>query len=369
MSDKPHTPIKRALVLSGGGGRGAYQAGVCKVLAEKPWQPDLVLANSIGATNGAIFVAPKRKQYTPAELLDKVWREEMLRDKVQQVAGEWPWYLHLLIGLVIKLLTLQEPPDCRTAHGDLLRLALSDSLEPPKVEDEILFPERRLPTHALVKRLLERLEPQQLRELLARPALMEREGWRKLLRRNVHRGRLNADSAPYFGVAVTDPETGATHMFWNRVPQGVQGIQADPRLETRHLMASSSIPGVYKPTKVDKRFWWDGFVGANTPIAPALKVGAEKIIVVLMTPWVKPSPKPTAPTIQDALERFLDWMMLASFRREYEALTKKQKKRIKIIAPEHFQGILSIIDYDQEDNEKLIECGEQDARRVLKWEG
>jgi len=241
-------------------------------------------------------------------------------------------------------------------------------MEPSKVADEISFPARRLPTRAVIKALFERFEPQ-LRELLARPALMDREGWRKLLQRNVHLGQLNADTAPYFGVAVTDPETGATHTFWNRVAQGVQGTQAEPRLQTRHLMASSSIPGVYKPTKVDGRFWWDGFVGANTPIAPALQAGAEKIIVVLMTPWVKPSPNPKAPTIQDALERFLDWLMLASFRREYEALSKKQRKRIKIIAPEHFQGILSIIDYDQEDNEKLIACGEQDARRVLKWEG
>jgi len=36
-------PIERVLVLSGGGGRGAYQAGVCKVLEEKSWQPDMVL--------------------------------------------------------------------------------------------------------------------------------------------------------------------------------------------------------------------------------------------------------------------------------------------------------------------------------------
>ncbi len=34
--------VERALVLSGGGGRGAYQVGVCQVLEELDWQPDLV---------------------------------------------------------------------------------------------------------------------------------------------------------------------------------------------------------------------------------------------------------------------------------------------------------------------------------------
>ena len=40
MSSESGKSIKRALVLSGGGGLGAYQAGVCKVLEEKEWYPD-----------------------------------------------------------------------------------------------------------------------------------------------------------------------------------------------------------------------------------------------------------------------------------------------------------------------------------------
>jgi len=35
--------VEHALVLSGGGGRGAYQVGVCQVLEEISWRPDMVL--------------------------------------------------------------------------------------------------------------------------------------------------------------------------------------------------------------------------------------------------------------------------------------------------------------------------------------
>ena len=41
----------RALILSGGGARGAYQAGVWKYLLERNWKPDLVCGTSVGAIN------------------------------------------------------------------------------------------------------------------------------------------------------------------------------------------------------------------------------------------------------------------------------------------------------------------------------
>jgi NTE family protein len=47
--------IRRALILSGGGGRGAYQVGVWRRLQEIGWQPDIVCGTSIGAINGALI--------------------------------------------------------------------------------------------------------------------------------------------------------------------------------------------------------------------------------------------------------------------------------------------------------------------------
>ncbi len=54
MSDSSNT-VRRALVLSGGGGRGAYQAGVWRRLQEIGWKPDMVCGTSIGSVNGALI--------------------------------------------------------------------------------------------------------------------------------------------------------------------------------------------------------------------------------------------------------------------------------------------------------------------------
>jgi NTE family protein len=48
---------KKALVLSGGGGRGAYHVGVLRFLEEHEWSPDIVVGTSIGAVNGAAIAS------------------------------------------------------------------------------------------------------------------------------------------------------------------------------------------------------------------------------------------------------------------------------------------------------------------------
>jgi len=47
----------RALVLSGGGGRGAYHVGVLRFLEEHEWSPDVIVGTSIGAVNGAAIAS------------------------------------------------------------------------------------------------------------------------------------------------------------------------------------------------------------------------------------------------------------------------------------------------------------------------
>ncbi len=49
MQQKP----KRALVLSGGGGRGAYHLGVLTHLEHVGWRPDILVGTSVGALNSA----------------------------------------------------------------------------------------------------------------------------------------------------------------------------------------------------------------------------------------------------------------------------------------------------------------------------
>ncbi|TGL18987.1 patatin-like phospholipase family protein [Leptospira yanagawae] len=56
---------KKALVLSGGGARGAYQAGVLRYLEEIDWKPDIICGTSVGAINAcAIGSGMDSKQLT-----------------------------------------------------------------------------------------------------------------------------------------------------------------------------------------------------------------------------------------------------------------------------------------------------------------
>lgn len=66
---------KRALVLSGGGGKGAYQIGAWRALREIGFEPDMVIGTSVGALNGALIVMDKYD-----EALD-IW-ENMGMEKV-----------------------------------------------------------------------------------------------------------------------------------------------------------------------------------------------------------------------------------------------------------------------------------------------
>lgn len=66
---------KRALVLSGGGGRGAYHVGVLRFLEEHEWLPDIVVGTSIGAVNGAALASGHT-----ARSLWSLWQRLRTRD-------------------------------------------------------------------------------------------------------------------------------------------------------------------------------------------------------------------------------------------------------------------------------------------------
>lgn len=353
MNSVADKPVERALVLAGGGGRGAYQVGVCQVLEDISWRPDMVLGNSIGATNGAMLVAPDPDlNLSGTELLQRVWRYEMSNEALHKASHKWPWYLRWNINLVVKILQALQKPS-KSAEEDELFLELIGRLS--ALED--------------VKR--EKLSlTSVIQEIFGEPSLMDREGWRRLLDQKVAFGQLKERGPPYYGIAVTDVLTGAPRYFWNCVPPGVEGTASE--ITVGHVMASSSIPGIYPATylEVEGREWWDGACIANSPIGPAIDSGATDIIVVLMTPW-HPEPRGDgvplrtgSPTVLDALDRFLDWMMLAPLRSELKR--KRPDQEVRIVAPEKIQGVVQIIDYGQEDILTLIQQGVDDAKRVLQ---
>lgn len=60
---------KRVLIMSGGGAKGAFQAGVIEQLNQKEWEPDAVAGISVGALNGVMVATGQSKK------LVKIWQD------------------------------------------------------------------------------------------------------------------------------------------------------------------------------------------------------------------------------------------------------------------------------------------------------
>ena len=72
---------KTALVLSGGGSRGAYQMGVWRALTELGWSFDMVVGVSVGSLNGAMVVQEEQL------LAETLWRD-LETDHIFDVAND-----------------------------------------------------------------------------------------------------------------------------------------------------------------------------------------------------------------------------------------------------------------------------------------
>ncbi len=93
---------KKILVLSGGGGRGAYQIGVLEYLEEVGWRPDVLIGSSVGAVNAAALGSGVSVRGLKSRWLDlttndvqKMRVDDVLLDNVirrrDHILDLWPW--------------------------------------------------------------------------------------------------------------------------------------------------------------------------------------------------------------------------------------------------------------------------------------
>lgn len=90
--------LKQALVLAGGGSKGAYQSGCIKALIELGYNFNIVTGTSVGALNGLLVV---QKDY---EALYKLWDEIKISDVLKN-----PINLNFSIKSMISQTNLIEP--------------------------------------------------------------------------------------------------------------------------------------------------------------------------------------------------------------------------------------------------------------------
>jgi NTE family protein len=88
-------------------------------------------------------------------------------------------------------------------------------------------------------------------------------------------------------VSCTEVATGRTVVFMQLSPDLTIPTDAPPRTLFRaarvgpeHALASASIPMVFPPVRIDNELYVDGGLRQNTPIAPALRLGATHIFAI-----------------------------------------------------------------------------------------
>jgi NTE family protein len=107
--------------------------------------------------------------------------------------------------------------------------------------------------------------------------------WREI-RKNVREGRVDAVCIP-----ATQIGTGRVVVFMETRHRNVPRWTRDPsiiprptRLMPTHALASAAIPLLFPAVRVASTYYVDGGLRLNTPLAPALRLGADKVLVVAL---------------------------------------------------------------------------------------
>ncbi len=250
---------KRAVVLSGGGARGAYEAGVLRfILDELPRRTgitpnfEIMSGTSVGAIHACFLAATADETNARGKHLVGIWD-------------------HMRVREIFKF----------------------------TIRDFFKLPRRFLGVKRVAKQLREGQRPDRLYGLLDTAPLerlvLQSIPWRGI-RRNIRSGRIDTVC-----VAATQIATGRAVVFCDshraELPPWSSGSNIRMqriRLSPLHVLASAAIPLLFPSVRVGARYYADGGLRLNTPLAPAVRLGADRILVIGLT-------HDTGPTTSEAL--------------------------------------------------------------------
>ncbi|MFO0674992.1 MAG: patatin-like phospholipase family protein [Polyangiaceae bacterium] len=273
---------KLAMVLSGGGARGAYEVGVLWYVFDElsrlrgaPPRVEILSGTSVGAINACYLAAHLADPALGLRRLVELWSEL----EVTKVLG-------FGARQVFKI------PKLITGGG---------------ADGTGLFDVR--PMADLVQREI---------------------SWRAVSR-CLRRNQLRALS-----ISTTEVSTGRTVVFMQTSPDATVPATAPPRTLFRadrigphHALASASIPMLFPPVRIDNELYLDGGLRQNTPIAPALRLGATHVFAVGSSREVRgytvnetPHHDAKAPGAAFLMGKVLNAFLLDHFDTDIELLTR-----------------------------------------------
>ena len=237
---------KTALVLSGGGARGAYQAGVLKgllqlgVLGHGNLPFDILVGTSAGSINSATLAAYADRVEKGVDELVQVWSRvrapQVFRTDVLAIAHTaWQWIRDLSFGGLI---------------GNVRPKALLNTSPLRGTLSQIPF-----------ERISRHIEADRLQALAI--------------------GATNY----YTTNGVLFLEGKPDLPLWHRARYHVEKT----RIRVEHLLASSAIPLFFPAVEIDGRYFGDGCIRNTAPLSPAIQLGAQKIVAVGVRESLGPS--------------------------------------------------------------------------------
>lgn len=229
---------KKAIVLSGGGARGAYQVGVLKAISELSRRHgidpkvNIYTGISAGAINATCMATHADDFHKGVEKLERLW-SQITSDQVFSSDASH------LGKIAIKWM------------GDLSWGGL----------------ELKAPGSAL-------LDTSPLEKLLADNLSFERIE-QNIQSKHLHAVALTATDY-HSSNSITFVQGDAAIPMWSKTKR----FSKSATLSTSHVMASSAIPLLFPPIAVGQRYFGDGCVRNSSPCAPSIYLGADELLVI-----------------------------------------------------------------------------------------
>jgi len=248
-----HPPLPTAVVLCGGGARGAYEVGVLQFIYEKLLPRaagqrlfDVFAGTSVGALNACSLACMAHQPREGMQLLVDYWRsvtmDRLLRFGPEEMARLPNVVLGRRVGFDFLRTRLRPPRPSAAPHPPVAGVFNTSPL----------YQEMR-------------------REIL----------W-DLLQDNLRSGSVR-------GVAVCATEvcTSKSVIFYQMAPNAEYRKSKDGAKEERavcigveHAMASSAIPFIFPAIQINGVCFMDGAFRNNAPLSPALRMDASRVLVV-----------------------------------------------------------------------------------------